>query len=328
MMADTSRPGARITLNGKDVTDTWKSVLESVSVTDEAGVKSDTCEIVFDNREGLSAPPIGAELQVWIGYEPSPVYMGKYKIDSWTKTFPVKRLTVSAKAADLTSDFRAHKIRSHHQMTVKAIVQKIAGEHGLTAVVDAKLGAIQIDHIDQQTESDMSFLSRLARRVGATFKLADGKILFAAKGSSNAPSGKAKTAIVIAPADVTMISATCDKRGNFKSAVATYMDRPSGKRKTVTAGSGTPKHRDRRLYGSQAEARAAAEATLGNLTRGQVTLSIEAPGNPALYAEALVTPKGFDPDIDGRYLVKSVTHTYGGSGYTTSATAETEGAST
>lgn len=319
------KPTARITLNGTDVTAKWASVLESVSVTDEAGVKSDTCEIAFDNREGFSAPPIGAELKIWIGYEPEPVYMGSYKIDTWKKSIPVRRLTVSAKAADLTSTIRSPKIRSFHAKTVKAIVSQVAGDNGLTAVVDAGIGARQVDHIDQQTESDMSFLSRLAKRQGATFKLADGKVIFAAKGSKTAPSGKAKTAITLIPAQISSGEATCNKRGDYKAVSATYMDHTTGKRKTVTAGSGAPKHRDRRLYGSQAEAQAAAKAGLGDLTRGQVTVTIEMPGDPTIFAEALVTASLGDPDIDGDYLAKSVTHSYSAGGYTTSLSLETEG---
>lgn len=320
-------PTARVMLNGKDVTEKWSAVLESISVTDEAGIKADTCEIAFDNRSGFSAPPIGAEIQVWIGYAPTPTYMGRYKVDSWSKSGPTKRLTVSGKAADLTSAIRAAKLRSFHEKTVKQIVEQVAGDHGLTAIVDAGIGSQMVEHIDQQTESDMSFLSRLAKRQGAVFKVADGKLIFAAKGSKNAPSGKAKAEIEMKPAQTSSWQATCNKRGEYKSASAHYMDRAAGKRKTARTGTATPHHRDRRLYGSKAEAEAAAKANLGDLTRGQVGVTIEAPGDPLLFAEALVTLKEFDADVDGSYLVKSVTHTLAASGgYTMSVSLEVLGA--
>lgn len=322
-------PAARVSLNGKDVTEKWSAVLESVSVTDEAGIKADTCSITFDNRSSFSAPPIGAEIQVWIGYAPTPTYMGRYKIDSWSKSFPLKRLTVSAKAADLTSKIRAQKMRSFHEKTVKQIVEQIAGDHSLKAIVDADIGARMVEHIDQQTESDMSFLSRLAKRQGATFKVADGNIIFAAKGSKNAPSGKAKAAITLKPLQTSNLEASCNKRGEYKSASATYIDPTTKKRKTAKAGSGAPQHRDRRLYGSQAEALAAAKATLGDLTRGQIEITYEGPGDPLLFAEGLVAIKEFDADVDGEYLLKSVTHTYSGrGGYTTSASMESAGQAT
>jgi phage protein D len=321
------KPAARIEINGKDVTKQWSDVLDTMTVTDEAGIKSDTLEVSFDNATGFSAPPIGAEIKAWLGYEPSPVYMGSYKIDSWTKSGPLRRLTISAKAADLTSKIRSPKMRSWHEKTVKEIVTTIAGDNGLSAIVDSQIGANFIEHIDQQTESDVAFLTRLAKRQGATFKLADGKVLFAAKGSSTAPSGKSKSAKIIVPEQLSTWSVTCDKRGDFDAATAQYRDPTTKKRKTVTAGGGSRKHRDRHLYGSQAEAQAAAKAKLGDLTRGQKSVQLDGPGNPDLFAEALVTLKGFDPDVDGQFLAKSVTHAFSASGFTTSATLETEGKS-
>lgn len=322
------RPAARIELDGKDVTAKWSPHLESLSITDEAGVKSDTCEVSFDNSAGFSAPPIGSTLRVWLGYEPAPVYMGSYKIDSWSKEGPTRRLSISAKAADMTSAIREPKMRSFHEKTVKEIVEEVATAHGLTAVVDPTIGARTVDHIDQQTESDMAFLTRLARRQGATFKMADGKAIFAAKGSRTKPDGSAKTEIALTLKGNTSWSAQSSERGSFGAACASYMDPETKRRNTVTRGSGAVKHRDRRLYATREEAEAAAEANLGDLTRGKVTVSVEMPGDPNLFAEALVTLKDFDPDVDGPYLAKSVSHSFSGGGYTTSLSLETEGADT
>jgi phage protein D len=322
----THRPVARVVMDGRDVTTNWQSVLESISVTDEAGLIADTCEFAFDNREGFTAPPLGAEIKIWIGYEPAPTYMGSYTLDSWTKTFNPRRLSISGKAVDFTSAIKSPKLRSHHAMTVKEIVEKIASGHQLAAIVDPAIGSRPIAHIDQQHESDMAFLTRLAKRNGATFKLGDGQIIFAAKGSPLAPSGKDKTPITIGYTDVTECSVQRSRRGEFDSASAHYMDHVAGKRLTAIAGTGTKRHRDRRLYGNKSEAQAAAAGNLGDFTRGQLTATVEMPGNPALFAEALVTLKGFDSDADGDYFAKSVTHTYGGDGYIMSLTLEADGA--
>jgi phage protein D len=255
--------------------------------------------------------------------------MGRYKIDSWTKEGPVRRLTVSAKAADMTSAICEPKMRSFHEKTVKQIVEQIAGDHGLTAVVDPEIGARQVGHLDQQTESDLAFLTRLAKRQGATFKLADGKAIFAAKGSRTTPAGSTKPEIVLTlgPA-ITSWTANSEERGGFGSASASYIDPETKRRRTARAGSGEIVHRDRRLYGSKEEAEAVAKANFGDFTRGKVSVSIEMPGDPRMFAEALVTLKSFDPDVDGSYLAKSVSHTFSNGGYTTSLSLETEGADT
>lgn len=325
------RPTARLTVNGKEVSTKLVGqggVMVSLTVTDEAGIKADTLTLEIDNTKGFAAPLVGGEVKVWLGYEPTPKYMGAFKVDSWTKRGSPKILTVSAKAAEFTSDLKSTKTRSHHQTTVGAIVRKIAAEHGLGVSIDQRIASRKIAHIDQQTESNLGFLSRLARRNGATFKLADGKVIFAAKGSKKLPSGASKGAITVVPsmvADDWHVSE--GERGDHKSVKCAYMDYTTGRRHYATAGSGKPCHRDKHLYASKAEAQAAANAYLGDFKRGKRTGEFDAVGNPEFFAEASITLKGFDPDADGEYLAKTVTHTLSSSGYKTSVTFETEGAS-
>jgi phage protein D len=323
------RPAARLVIDGRDVSTAVfgeAGVLVSLTINDEAGLKSDTLEIELDDREGFKAPPKGAEIKVWLGYEPSPVYMGRFTVDTWSKRGPARTLSISAKAAEMTTEVRSAKSRSFDQETVGGIVTKLAGEHRLTAVIDPALASIAVAHIDQQNESDLHFLSRLARRVGATFKLADGKAIFAKRGSSTLPSGGEKASIILTPAMTGMWEATSADRGNYKAVKASYMDHAAGKRVSVTAGSGKPEHRDRKLYATKAEAEAAAAAQLGDLNRGQVQFEAqECPGLPSVFAEALIKAEGFDPDVDGEFLIKSVSHTLDSGGYRTSISMETKG---
>lgn len=321
-------PAARILVNGKDLfklLEKNKGELISVTVNDEAGVVSDSVEIEIDNPAGNGAPPVGSEIQVWLGYEPEPKYMGRYKVNTWTKTGPLRTIRIVATAAELTTAIKAQKDRDFHEMTLGEIVEKIAGEHGLGVAMDAALAARPIEHIDQQDESDMAFLTRLAKRNGAIFKVGDGKIVFTAKGSRTLPSGKQKPRVAVKASDVSSWEAHADERGGFRSAKATYYERDQGKRIAVTAGSGAPALRIRELYATEAEAKAAAEAKLGELTRGRLTVEINGPGNPDLFAEGLVGVVFGDSDVDGDYLAKGVRHSYSSSGFTTEATLESVG---
>ena len=315
-------PAYRIEIDGKDFTDLWGKRLTSLSITDEAGIKSDTLEVEFDGRDKIRAPKIGAKVRVWLGYAPAPVLRGQFIIDEWNLSGPLRTLRVSAKAAELTSRIRAAKTRAFDGKALGAIVNQIAADHGLTAQVDSELASIQIAHIDQANESDLGFLSRLAKRNGGTFKLSDGKVMMAKKGGANLPSGTAKTAIALTPDMVGSWSFTQGKRGEYKTVSASYMDHAKGKRVSVKAGSGEPKHRIRTLYGSKAEAEAAVKAELGAYTRGQGTFEVSGPGIPTMFAEASVTAAGFDQDVDGGYLVKSVRHTLEGGGYSTDISME------
>lgn len=329
-MTKSYQPAARVVANGVDITTllldpSRKKILVSLTITDEAGVKADSLELVVDNREHFAIPPIGSEIEVWLGYEPAPERMGRYRLDHWSLSGPPNILTLSATSAELTTAIKETKSRSWHDTTLGAIVSKIAGEHSVGSAIDGELAARAVEHIDQQTESDLNFLSRLAKRNGAMFKLGDGKIIFAKKGAPTFPNGGAKPVRTIRPADVATWSVTESERGGHKSAAAQWHDHDAGKRKTVTVGEGKPVHRDKRLYRTEAEAQAAAEAILGDLRRGKREGSLEMAGSPHLFAESPVTLSGFHPDADGTYNAKSVTHAFTSSGYTTSVSLEVGG---
>ena len=264
-------PAFRLRINGKEASSELLRRLMSLTLHDEAGLKADTVELEIDGRGDVDPPPIGAELRVWVGYEPAPIYKGRFRVNDWTLAGPVQTISVRAVAADLTSEIKATKTRSHHDTTLGDVVKKIAGEHGLSVVIDSALASRRVEHIDQQTESDMGFLSRLAKRNGATFKLGAGRILFTAKGSDTLPDGSDKAVVTITPPQLSDWSATMNERGGHKSVKAAYYDAKLGKRVYCTAGEGGPCHRDKRLYATKEEAQDAADATLGDLTRGKMT---------------------------------------------------------
>lgn len=326
-------PAARLIIGGKDVTSEVfgkRGPLFSLSVTDEAGRKSDAVELELDDREGFKAPAPNTEIQVWLGYEPTPVYMGRYKVDQWTKRGgdSGRMLHVSAKAAELTSDIRAARARSYHGKTVGQIVNEVAGRHGLTAVVDPEVAGRPIGHIDQSHESDVHFLTRLAHRNGATFKLADGKIVIAKKGATKLPSGSAKPTITLTPGMVATWTATSANRGDYKAVSAQYGDHKHGRRGRVRSGAGNPEHRVRVLYATKNEAHRASFAAQHDLKRGTANFETEGAGLPDVFAECVILAKGFDPDVDGEYVVKSVRHVLESRGFRTTLTMETLGEAT
>jgi phage protein D len=57
-----------------------------------------------------------------------------------------------------------------------------------------------------------------------------------------------------------------------------------------------------------------------------MTLDVDGDGVPDIFADAIVLAQDFDPDVDGEYVVKTVTHTFdGGSAYKTAVNMETRG---
>lgn len=340
-------PAARIDLDGIDITanlipapfglplegggrviaglsfDQNNAPLLSLTVTDNEGTKSDSCEIEIDNRSQIPAPKKGSKFKVWLGYaETGLVYMGTFLVDEWRKSGRPRKMIVSAKAAGATTEAKSPRSRSYHEKTVGEIVDQVAGRQKLTAQVHPELRDMKIGHIDQSSESDINFLTRLAKRVGGNFKLADEKIIFNKAGSGKLPSGSDAPVFTLIEVGQSDWDATGSERGSYQSASAAWVDSKTGKRETVLKGEGTPRYRDRRVYKTEAEAQRAAEAQLDGLKRGKISFSTNLPGRPEMFAGARANVVDHDPDVDGVFVIKTATHTLDSGGLKTALSCE------
>jgi phage protein D len=315
-----------------------KGALLSITIQDNEGKKSDSCQLELDAREYIPSPGKGSKLQVWLGYAETGVnYMGTFLIESWTKKGRPKTMTVSAKAAGLTTDIKAPKSRSYHETTVGEIVNKIAGKHGLSAVVDGSVASQKIGHIDQSNESDINFLTRLAGRVGANFKLADEKIIYNKAGSGQLPGGGNAPTFILTEEGMTDWDCTGSTRGEYSAVEAAYHNVKKGEREWVKnsgAGGGGggggggkkgPTHRVRKLFKTKEEAESQANATKSSLARGGKVLGGSMPGRTEVFAGAGAAAQGFDPDVDDAYTIKSATHTLNSNGLSTRISCEQGG---
>ena len=95
-------PAFKITADKKDVTVLIAQRLISISITDETGLVSDTCEILLDNREDvLEIPPRGANLEISLGYEDKPLTkMGSYIVDDVEVSSPPLQMRITGKASN------------------------------------------------------------------------------------------------------------------------------------------------------------------------------------------------------------------------------------
>lgn len=62
------------------------------------------------------------------------------------------------------------------------MVASIASRYDLRAGVSEELAKIEIDHADQTSESDISFLTRMAEMLGAVATIKNGMLLFITPG--------------------------------------------------------------------------------------------------------------------------------------------------
>ena len=96
-------PDFKIIAAGADITPQIKDRLLSLTVSDEAGLKSDQVEIRLDDRyNAIELPVPGAPLAVFLGFKETFLMpMGLYTADEIAAKGPPDEITIRAKAADL-----------------------------------------------------------------------------------------------------------------------------------------------------------------------------------------------------------------------------------
>ncbi|EEE38276.1 phage tail protein D [Rhodobacteraceae bacterium KLH11] len=300
----------QIIADGTDVTGKFQDRLTSLTIIDEAGLKSDTVEIMIDDRDNLVAlPEIGAKLKIALGFVGDLVEIGTYIVDETSGEIAPDTMTISAKAADMLGGIRARKTRSWRDVTIEDIVGKIAGEHGLKSLVSDSLKAHFYAYQAQTSESDLNFLTRLAKDLDAVSKPAGGYLVFTKRGESKAVGGSELPVFVVHRTQMKGGSWKIAGRGRYGRVTAEWGERGTATTHKATAGDKEPVLALRHHYPTEAEAQSAADAALARSRRSSGKISIQLGGFWGdLLAEARVDLQGIKPELTGEWLITRVQH--------------------
>jgi len=304
----------KITADGKDVTDAIARRFISLKIQDERGWKSDTLEIVIDDRPDLSGnyiemPKTGVQLEVELGRGSTLHKMGSFTVNETRATGAVEKLTINATAADMKGRLKEKRTRGLDNISFGDLAATIASEHVMTAKVSASISNTIITRIDQLDESDLHLMTRISRSYGTVIKYVGSVLIIVPKGEAKTVSGEHLPSTVLNKNQLAHWALFFADRDQYESVVAKYHDNASASDIRVTAGSGRSPHIIRRAYASEQEAILAAEAKLKELNRGLGQGSISTDGDARLVAEAQVTLKGMRPGLDGVWQIKTATHT-------------------
>ena len=318
-------PVAEISVNGKPVASIFNERLISVSIVDKQGVTSDTicCEL-DDGPPFAKIPRQGDRIEASIGYaETGVVYFGQYTADDPELRCLPYGMTVNGKGANVRDRAKQHKSRHWDNRTVKDIVSEIAGDLGLSPMIDSEAGAHEYEWFGQQDESDLHVVERLARRHDALFSIKAGRLIFARKGSGRSSGGAALSPVVATRANI--VEGTCRvtfaHRNSFRKVRCRVQDRGQARLVEVeedSDGEGTADYTMPEPFADAAEARKAASARARQLKRDTVRTSVTLYGDPAIRAGAPFHYDGVRPELDGmEFIIESATHRISKSGYTT-----------
>lgn len=338
-------PDFRVTLDGTDLTRTLQENVASVagrirtrlislSISEKRGEAADQLDIVLSDADGrLALPKTGAVLNVQLGWKqgsdvtPGLVDKGSFTVDEVAHSGPPDVVTIRGRSVDFTSELKTRREKSWHGTTLGAIVNEVATHHKLKPNCAAALASIVVKTKAQSRESDLAFLRRLGREYDAVATIKRGRLILSPIGKATIPSGRALQALTIRRRDGDTHNFSRQKRDDVPGVSATWHDRKGGKRETFTAGKVDGAKKLSRVYGTEADASAAANAAHSRGQREPVSLDLSlALGRPDISPEQKTTVVGYKAEIDTvAWIVGEVSHSLGDRGYATKVKLETVG---
>lgn len=334
------RPVYLVLADGIDITATIMARLLSLTVTDKAGVESDTFDLLLDDSDDLIDPPRkGAKLKIWVGYSPEGImppggsagltYLGEFVVDEVEVALPPRELRITGKAADVRETAKQPRTRSFDDKpTLKTLFGKIASDEKLELKIAPELASKTVEYVAQTEESNLNFMTRLASRFDAIAKIADGKLVVSKRGSAQSAGGKPMPVIALSILDIIKARGKLKDRERFGAVKARWHDQGKAKKQEVTEKNGEgPVFTLRETYPTEAEAREACKAKLAEAQRREADISIEMEGRPDASAEAKIILAGVSRKLDGEYVAKQVRHILKGTkpGYRTQIEGEPPG---
>lgn len=313
----------KVEADAHDITALIRDRLLEIHITDKPGLDSDEMEIKLDDRDGAVAfPRKGAKLQIWLGWDGSPLAnMGSYVVDEIGLSIAPQILTIKGKPADMRATAKTQRSQGYEATTLSIVVATVAARQGWEPVCQV---SADIARADQLGESDLHFITRIARAHGATATVKAGKLLVMPRGGGSSAGGKPLPTITLRREDLSGGELTFPDRAALASVKARAHNPATGQKIEIeipnvdeVVGTTGAVHVDRHDYPSEAQAKAGAKACLEASNRSTATGSLSMLGRGDIGAESAVRLVGIKAEVDGDYLVESVSHVLAGDSWVT-----------
>ena len=290
--------------------------------TDPATGESDSVSITVDDigKEwmGASMPKRGAMLTAKLNLhndgEEKSLACGKFTLDDISFSGRPLTCTMGGVSTPATDDFTAlPRTKTWENVNLKSIAQQIASDAGVTLVYDAD--TIYISEIEQNNQTDSSFLSSLCSEYGVGMKVYNNKLVLIGLARYE----KKEPVATIKEEDMLQWSANTTVQGTYTGVKLTYTDPDDSKNKIdVMVGSEGRLYTINKQAKDEGDARLKAQAALDDANRKILTMDVTVRGRADLVATQNITIEGLG-SLDGRYFIEKAKHTVG-SGYKTQYT--------
>lgn len=312
------KPIFKLEVNGKDVTALFNDRVIKIQTVDKPGLDSDECEITIDDRDGKVAfPSRRSTISIALGYDGAGLsHIGTYKVISAKLSGPPRSIIVKGEPANVIATMKNQRRFSWENTSLKSVVNDIAARNNLKPLCSID---IQIPRIDQMNESDMHFMTRVARANGGTATVKDGSLIVAQRGAGKSGSGRDIPVSTVHVDEMDSYDIEFSDRPLYGKFQAKHRGADGNNLKTVEvdnesapAGSSAPTYTERHTYPNAEAAQAAVNARKSSLNRATADGSFElAKGRSDLAAERHIKITGLKPEIEqSTFAIETVTHTY------------------
>lgn len=312
-----------VAIDGRDVSTDLDPILISLRIQLSAKSKADGCEIELDDTDAqIALPRTGAQVEAGIAWEdggPPVQFEGSIKsVQHTLSRGGGSILTLSARSAEMYGKLKERRHAHHDKGKLSDVAQKFGKEAGVTVKVDKALGEIERPYWFQAGEAFPTWGQRIAREIGATFKVIGNTALFVPRNGGSSASGQALQEIAVRRG-VNLITSSlspCNNDPDFARVTVRYYDRKKARweREEVEVGSGvagvTSERATRWVAPDQAQAKARAKSNAADAERERGGGTVQIDGEPAAMPEAPCTVEGVRPGIDGPYRIDAVAHEY------------------
>lgn len=337
------RAEVQVSFGGVDITKDIKPYLKSLTYTDNEADETDDLQITLQDRDGVwlekwldQVVEAGESLSIeaaiarqnWNGDGSDEVLeCGTYELDSVVCSGPPATVKIKATSLSFDAQIRqTEKSKGWEEYNLSGIAGEMASKNGMSLMFLSGNDP-HYKRVEQRQMSDIAFLETLCHEAGISLKASNQMLILF---DQQEYEGKAGVLTIHkdnkdAKANEKYLSYEVNigtENVQYRSCRVYYNDPKTGKKIQATAradhDAGTS---DQQLeimakVESTAEAKQLAEKMLRLHNKNQRGAEFTMPGNPALVAGVTVNLAGWG-GWDGKYIIKTATHTVGGSGYTT-----------
>lgn len=325
-------PFVEIKADGVTAGEELTSRLLRCEVVDSTGSDSDSAMLQIHMRPDEQGrvpdePRQDVELEIvmgWVGGKQAS--LGKFVVDAVEVSGPPDTMTIRCNAANMHKSLSVKTSKSWGDITLQVLVNSIASANGLTPAVAADLAGFEYKGLNQEGETPLSLLNRLAKDMGAAAKVVAGFLIVAVPGDGRSISGRDLPIVAVDAADFKQDSPyryVSAGRPKQKGVRAKWWSVPLAEEQVAEAGTAPFSELRNRTFANKAAAQAAVNAELDRTNRGASTLSFAVIGNPDLVAEVRAQISGHNIEkINALWALRKAQHIYDSKGYVTRAESE------